>query len=112
MQDFRVLSDCLTANEMQNLKNGYPEVFDQADSSIQLLVAAPHLNDTNRNRKIHDIRASFRTLNSAVENLNEGYRFADDHAALKILAITSAVKQLESYSELLEKIYSISHRST
>lgn len=61
----------------------------------------------SRNKIIHDLRSSIRTLKNAVENLQDGYQFNDKMASLKIQAIERSVIQLEKHAFVVEEIQKI-----
>lgn len=55
-------------------------------------------------KRAHDVTAGLRTLSFAVESLRDGYRFDDNLADAKIVAMEKAVANLERECALLEKL--------
>ena len=96
----------------EELKKTIVESFDcnensvEADTKIGILLFDSESQES-RNKIIHDIRSGIRTLKNAVENLQEGYKFDDNMAELKIQAIDRSVSQLEKHLNSLEEIQNI-----
>jgi len=71
--------------------------YQDAGLNAEVLYTPVHENaEYMRNKKVHDIKGALRTLKMATDSLQEGYRFDDAVAELKITAMQKAVAALNA----------------
>ena len=58
-------------------------------------------------KRHHDVRGAVRTLRFASQALARGYRFADDRAEAKLMAIQKAVATLEQEIPLISRVLEV-----
>lgn len=70
------------------------------------VISAPTDDDSQRQlaRRRHDLKAALRTLSLLVKALENGYKFDDETASAKVLAIAKAQALLEREGQILCKI--------
>lgn len=95
----------LTPEQARRLRELLPAVSISSDNTLTVLGRNGELSEEGRRRRLHDHRTALNTLQSAVDNLNDGYRFDDNYADLKLIAIERALGTILSFSPTIEALY-------